>query len=162
MKQVTAYIGLGSNLGQSEKTIMEAFSALAALPRTRLVKRSSLYETEPMGDIQQPDFLNAACSLETGLTAEVLLESLLGIESAAGRQRLGEQGGPRTLDLDLLIYGHERINLPGLQVPHPRMHERAFVLYPLSEIAPDLEITGRGAVEGLRANCSSQTIRRIE
>lgn len=161
MRPVSAFIGLGSNLGEREQTIRDAVRSLAELPETELGPCSSLYETAPVGHIEQPDFLNAVCQINTRQNAEELLRILLAMESAAGRQRTGEHGGPRTLDLDLLIYGSGHIDKHGLQIPHPRMHERAFVLYPLSEIAPQLVIPGHGAVKELCAQCSDQTIRKL-
>jgi 2-amino-4-hydroxy-6-hydroxymethyldihydropteridine diphosphokinase len=132
-----AYVGLGSNLGDRARRLREAIAALAATPRTRVVAQSRVYETEPVGGPPQGPHLNAAVALDTQLDAAALLARLHEIERAAGRARSGERDAPRTLDLDLLLFGDERIDTPALVVPHPRMHERAFVLTPLAEIAPD-------------------------
>jgi len=157
-----AYVGLGSNLNDPAKQVRAARKALAALALTRLQACSSLYLTAPIGPIPQPDFINAVCRLETRLSAAELLHSLLAIESAQGRVRQGEpRGGPRVLDLDLLLYGNHVIHEPELMVPHPRLRERAFVLRPLAEIDPDLDIPGQGRVTELLARCSGQTITRL-
>jgi 2-amino-4-hydroxy-6-hydroxymethyldihydropteridine diphosphokinase len=140
-----AYIGVGANLGDREATIR---AALAALPG--VVAVSELRETEPVGLVDQPQFLNGAVALETELGPRELLETLLGIERELGRERR-ERWGPRTIDLDLLLYGDETIDEPGLTVPHPRLHERRFVLEPLLDLDSDLEIPGRGRVEDLLA-----------
>ncbi len=134
--------------------------ALDKLPGTRLVCCSSLYRTAPVGVTDQPDFINAVCEVESSLSAGVFMRALLDIERAHGRQR-DIPGGPRTLDLDLLLYGDQVCHEPGLTLPHPRLHERAFVLYPLSEIAPGLSIPGRGPVETLLAACAGQAIERL-
>ena len=130
-----AYVGLGANLGERERTLRAAVAALAANPRIEVVGVSSLRETDPVGPvIDQPPFLNGAVALETSLDARELLSVLLQTEADFGRTREGPTGGPRTLDLDLLLYGEATIDEPGLQVPHPRLHERAFVLEPLREL----------------------------
>jgi 2-amino-4-hydroxy-6-hydroxymethyldihydropteridine diphosphokinase len=130
-----AFIGLGSNLGDREMTVRGALERLAASPFVDVVAVSSFRETDPAGPVlDQPRFLNGAAALETTLSARELLDVLLEIESEFGRTRTGPPGGPRTLDLDLLLYGDERIDEPGLQVPHPRLHERRFVLEPLEEL----------------------------
>jgi 2-amino-4-hydroxy-6-hydroxymethyldihydropteridine diphosphokinase len=130
-----AYVGLGSNLGDREATIREALEALAAEPGVEVVAVSTLRETEPVGPVtDQPRFLNGAVALETSLEPRALLDRLLAIEASLGRTREGPAGGPRTIDLDLLSYGDLRIEEPGLEVPHPRMHEREFVLEPLREL----------------------------
>lgn len=148
---VAAYVGLGSNLDSPREQVEHALRELAALPQTRLIVRSRLYRTAPWGGIAQPDFINAVARLETGLDAHGLMQALLAIEHRAGRRRGGERNGPRILDLDLLLYGDERIADAGLQVPHPRLHERAFALVPLAEIAPDLVVPGRGPLRELLA-----------
>jgi 2-amino-4-hydroxy-6-hydroxymethyldihydropteridine diphosphokinase len=159
---VQAFIGLGSNLASPLRQMESAFGALAALPATRLIARSSLYRTAPVGYADQPDFINAVARIETGLAARALLESLLAIERAHGRVR-DIPNGPRTLDLDLLLYGEVTLSEPGLAVPHPRMHERAFVMVPLAEIAPDFDIAGRGRAADLaRALAEVQRIARVE
>ena len=147
----TVYIGLGSNLDAPAERIECALRELDALPQTRLVARSRLYRTAPWGGIAQPDFVNAVAELETSLTAHALMRSLLAIEHDAGRRRDGERNGPRVLDLDLLLYGDMRFADADLQLPHPRLHERAFVLVPLAEIAPGLGVPGQGRVRDLLA-----------
>jgi 2-amino-4-hydroxy-6-hydroxymethyldihydropteridine diphosphokinase len=130
-----AYVGLGANLGDRERTLRAAVEALAANHQIEVLAVSSLRETDPVGPVQdQPRFLNGAVALETSLSARELLDVLLRTEAAFGRTREGPSGGPRTLDLDLLVYGDEQIDEPGLQVPHPRLHERTFVLEPLHEL----------------------------
>lgn len=130
-----SYIGIGANLGDREKTLRSAVSALASAPGVELVAVSTFRETDPVGLVTaQPRFLNGAVAVETSLGARQLLELLLRIEADHGRTREGPQGGPRTLDLDLLVHGDERLDEPGLTVPHPRLHEREFVLEPLGEL----------------------------
>ncbi|HEX7917593.1 2-amino-4-hydroxy-6-hydroxymethyldihydropteridine diphosphokinase [Rudaea sp.] len=148
---VSAYIGLGSNLDAPDGQVERALRELDALPQTRVVARSRLYRTAPWGGIAQPDFINAVAQLETGLDARALMRALLTIEHRAGRRRDGERNGPRVLDLDLLLYGDQRIDDADLQVPHPRLHERVFVLVPLAEIAPDFAVPGQGRVRELLA-----------
>jgi 2-amino-4-hydroxy-6-hydroxymethyldihydropteridine diphosphokinase len=140
-----ACIALGSNLGDRAATIQSAFSALAALPGTRLIAASDIIETPPAGPIPQGTYLNAASCLETSLSPHELLTQLLRIEHAHGRDRSTQQRwGPRTLDLDLLLYGDRIIHEPGLTIPHPRLHERPFVLIPLAQIAPDVLVPTLG------------------
>ena len=147
-----AYVALGANLGDRERTLRDAVDVLAAEPGIEVLAVSTLWETEPVGVEGQPDFLNGAVALETTLGARELLERLLELEGRFGRVREpGEEHGPRTLDLDLLLYGGEQIDVPGLRVPHPRLHERRFVLEPLAELAPGLVVPGRGRVEELLA-----------
>jgi len=146
------YVGLGSNLGDREQTLRAAVAALAAHPAVEVVAVSSLIDTEPVGYISQPRFLNGVAALDTDLSAREVLELLLEVERTFGRRRDGvPHQGPRTLDLDLLLYGEDEIDEPGLRVPHPRLHERGFVLGPLAEVAPGLEVAGRGRVEALLA-----------
>ena len=131
----TSYIGIGANLGEREATLRSAVEALGAIPGVEVVAVSTFRETDPVGSItDQPRFLNGAVAVETSLGARELLVLLLRIEAEHGRTREGPQGGPRTLDLDLLVHGDERIDEPGLTVPHPRLRERAFVLEPLAEL----------------------------
>jgi 2-amino-4-hydroxy-6-hydroxymethyldihydropteridine diphosphokinase len=144
-----AYVGLGANLGDRERTLRAAVDALAAEDEVEVVSVSTLRETEPVGVGQQPLYLNGAAELETTLTARRLLDRLLAVEQRFGRIRVPGEQGPRTLDLDLLLYGDEVIDEPGLTVPHPRLHERRFVLEPLAELAPGLVVAGRGDVESL-------------
>lgn len=160
MTCVTAYIALGSNLDNPAGQVASAFAALAALPDSRLTARSSLYRTAPVGYTDQPDFVNAVGALDTALSPRALLDALLEIEIAHGRARKFANA-PRTLDLDVLLYGELKINEAGLTVPHPRMHERAFVLVPLAEIAPDCVIPGRGAVAALLRALDSGGVRQL-
>jgi 2-amino-4-hydroxy-6-hydroxymethyldihydropteridine diphosphokinase len=151
MKRVAAYIGLGSNLEDPASQIKAGCAAIAALPATELIARSALYRSAPVGYSDQPDFINAVAKVETTLEARALLDALLAIELNHGRVR-DFPNAPRTLDLDLLLYGDLELHAPGLTIPHPRMHERAFVLVPLAEIDPQCVIPGRGKVaELLRA-----------
>ncbi|WP_313643932.1 2-amino-4-hydroxy-6-hydroxymethyldihydropteridine diphosphokinase [Stenotrophomonas sp.] len=144
---VLACVGLGANLGDAQATLRAAINVLAVLPQTRLLAASRLYRTPAWGNEAQPDFINAAVALETDLPAPVLLEQLLATEKQFGRVRQeGQQWGPRTLDLDLLLYGEQVIDLPQLQVPHPYLHQRAFALLPLAEVAADACIPGHGTV----------------
>ncbi len=156
-----AYVGLGANLGDPAVRVRAAIAALSQLPGTRLVAASSLYRTAPIGYLEQPDFVNAVAAVDTNLAAATLLAALRGIEAVHGRER-PFPNAPRTLDLDLLLYGGETIAEPELVVPHPRMHERAFVLAPLAEIAPDAVIPGRGRVAPLLAALPDQGVRRGE
>lgn len=145
---VTACVALGSNLDDPRVQVERGFAALAALPHTTLRARSRLYRTPPWGMLEQPDFINAAARLETTLAPRELLDALLAVETRAGRVR-GARNGPRILDLDLLLYGDRAINEPDLVIPHPRLHERAFVLLPLADVAPELEVPGQGRVADL-------------
>jgi 2-amino-4-hydroxy-6-hydroxymethyldihydropteridine diphosphokinase len=144
-----AYVGLGANLGPREATILRAVDLLAAEPEIDVLELSSLSETEPVGVEDQPTFVNGAVSLETNLPPRALLDALLRVERELGRVRSGDRWGPRTIDLDLLLYGDEVVDEPGLTVPHPRLHERKFALEPLAELEPELEIPGRGKVSKL-------------
>jgi 2-amino-4-hydroxy-6-hydroxymethyldihydropteridine diphosphokinase len=147
-----AYVALGSNLGDRERTLLDAVDALRAEPGVDVVGVSGLIDTEPVGFVDQPRFVNGVVAIDTTLPAGALLELLLEVERRFGRSREGVPAqGPRTLDLDLLLYGEEQIDEPGLQVPHPRLHERSFVLGPLAELAPGLEIPGLGEVQALIA-----------
>jgi 2-amino-4-hydroxy-6-hydroxymethyldihydropteridine diphosphokinase len=145
----SAYVGLGANLGHREATIRAAVEALGAEEGVEIVALSTLRETEPVGVGEQPLFLNGVVALATALSARELLDRLLEIEQRFGRVRTPGEHGPRTLDLDLLLYGDDAIDEPGLTLPHPRLHERRFVLEPLGELAPGLVVPGRGAVESL-------------
>ncbi len=147
-----AYIGLGSNLGDREATIRAAVEALGAEPGIAVTSVSALIDTEPVGVVDQPRFLNGVAALDSELAARDLLAVLLGVEQQFGRRRdASVPRGPRTLDLDLLLYGGAEIDEPGLRVPHPRLHERAFVLGPLAELDPALEVPGKGPVQTLLA-----------
>jgi 2-amino-4-hydroxy-6-hydroxymethyldihydropteridine diphosphokinase len=147
---VAAFIGLGSNLQDPRGQLLRALDELAAIPASRLVARSPLYQSDPVGPPGQPDYVNAVARLDTELPAEKLLDALQAIEQGHQRQRT-VRWGPRTLDLDLLLYGDAVIETQRLQVPHPRMDQRAFVLYPLADIAPALIIPGHGPLPGLLA-----------
>ncbi len=153
---IHAYVGLGSNLGDREGTLRAAVGRLRGLSATQVLHVSTLRNTEPVGYVDQPRFLNGAVELETELPARKLLVALLELERVFGRDRGGSPPrGPRTLDLDLLLYGGEEIAEPGLEVPHPRLHERRFVLEPLAELDPDLEVPGKGPVQTLLAGLDS-------
>jgi 2-amino-4-hydroxy-6-hydroxymethyldihydropteridine diphosphokinase len=159
---VRACIGLGANLGQPEQAIAQAFQALDGLPQTRLLAASGLYRTAAWGRTGQPDFINAAAVLETRLAATTLLEGLLRIEAEAGRQRDADsRWGPRVLDLDLLLYGEQVIDLPTLKVPHPYLHQRAFALLPLAEIAADAPFPGRGRVADALVGLDRAGVQRL-
>jgi len=156
-----AYVGLGSNLQGPAGQLASAFDLLAAIPRTRLIERSSLYRSAPFGGIEQPDFVNAAASLLTRLTARQLLGELQEIEVRRGRERGDVQWGPRVIDLDLLAYANERIDEPDLIVPHPGIAERNFVLLPLMDVAPGLVIVGLGRIATIPINRHEPEISRI-
>ncbi len=157
---VAAYIGLGSNMDDPVDQVSRALVELDRLPDTSLVSRSGLYRNPPMGGMDQPEYVNAAARIDTMLGPEDLLQELHGIESVHGRVRDGHWGA-RTLDLDLLLYGATIIDTVDLKVPHPGMHERPFVLYPLYEIAPDLQIPGHGALADLIEKSSAHELKRI-
>jgi 2-amino-4-hydroxy-6-hydroxymethyldihydropteridine diphosphokinase len=150
--KVRAYVGLGSNLGDREATLEAAVRALAEESSIDVIAVSTFRDTEPVDVVDQPRFLNGAVVLETELRARDLLGVLLEVERRFGRVRESVRlRGPRTLDLDLLVYGDSRLDEPGLRVPHPRMHERRFVLEPLAELEPDLELPGHGTVSEILA-----------
>ena len=155
-----AYVGIGSNLEDPVRQVRDALNELHRLPHTRVVKRSSLYRSAPLGHAAQPDFINAVAQLETGLPAERLLEELREIEARHGRRR-SFPNAPRTLDLDVLLFGSSELDVPGLRIPHPRMHERAFVLEPLLELSPDISIPGIGTAKSCLQGCSQQRTERI-
>lgn len=152
-------MGLGANLGAAEAAIAGALQALGALRETRLVRASSLYRTAPW-QARGPDYVNAVAELATLLSPSELLTELHGIEAAHGRER-SYRNAPRTLDLDLLLHGAARVRTPELTLPHPRLHERAFVLIPLAEIAPDLEVPDRGLVRDLLGRLGDQRVDRL-
>jgi 2-amino-4-hydroxy-6-hydroxymethyldihydropteridine diphosphokinase len=143
-----AYVALGSNLGNPRQQLLDAMAALAALPGTRLLQRSGLYRTPPWGLLEQPSFINAAVQLDTVLSPHALLDALFAIEQKAGRERM-QRNGPRTLDLDLLHVDDVQLADEQLTLPHPRMAERAFVLLPLHDIAPGLQLQGLDTVAEL-------------
>ena len=155
-----AFIALGSNLGDPRAKVRGGFAELNHLPTTHLLASSSLYASAPMGYTDQPDFINAVAKIETNLGPRELLEALLAIERRHGRQR-EILNGPRTLDLDLLLYGTLQLEEAGLTIPHPRMHERAFVLMPLVEIEPECVIPGRGRAADWLAKCANRAIKEV-
>lgn len=157
---VIAYVGLGSNLADPGAQVTQGIMAIAKLPETRIIAQSSFYRSAPMGPPDQPDYINAVAAIETPQTAHDLLASLQAIEARHGRAR-GVRWGPRTLDIDILLYGVERIAGPGLTVPHPGLSERAFVLYPLYEIAPDLEVPGLGSLARLLSHYEGRGVERL-
>jgi 2-amino-4-hydroxy-6-hydroxymethyldihydropteridine diphosphokinase len=160
---VVAYVGLGSNLENPRHQVETALQALTALKQSTLLAHSFLYRTRPIGPQNQPDFINAVACLETTLDAEVLLEQLQAIEQAHRRIRGNERWGPRTLDLDLLLYGEGSIDKPHLQIPHPEMANRAFVLLPLSDIAPgDMDIAHMGRLRDLVLKVSGEGVERLD
>jgi len=154
------FIALGANLGNPVATVQAAILALRKLPQTEFIAASSLYRTAPVGLKHQPDFINAVVQLVAVAPAPTLLQALFEIEARFGRRR-SVKNAPRTLDLDLLLYGDELSDDPQLTLPHPRLHERAFVLAPLAEIAPQLVIPGRGAVADLLLRCADQQIEKL-
>lgn len=155
-----AYIGVGSNLDEPVRQCRSAIAALGDLPGSRVTGYSSLYRSAPLGKTDQPDYVNAVVGIATDLSAESLLQALRAIEACHGRVR-GERNAARTLDLDLLLYDRAVIETPDLTVPHPRMHERAFVLLPLAELAPTVTIPGHGAVAALLREVARQRIERL-
>jgi 2-amino-4-hydroxy-6-hydroxymethyldihydropteridine diphosphokinase len=155
-----AYIGLGSNLADPHAQVLRALRALDGLPQTRLLARSSLYRSAPVGFLEQPDFINAVAQLETKLAPHELLDALLELEHSNGRTR-EFRNAPRNLDLDILLYDDMRHHEHGLTLPHPQMHKRAFVLRPLLEIAPDCAIPGVGPAEEALRQCADQELERI-
>ncbi|WP_207061387.1 2-amino-4-hydroxy-6-hydroxymethyldihydropteridine diphosphokinase [Motiliproteus sp. SC1-56] len=160
MAEVRAYIGLGSNLLNPLMQVSQAQQALASLAGCREVTHSQLYRSDPVGPPGQPDYINAVTRLETHLAPEALLDRLQAIEQAHNRVR-GERWGPRTLDLDLLLYGDCVIDTPRLKVPHPHMGERSFVLYPLAELAPNLVLPNGSPLQALLARCPMGTLQRL-
>lgn len=157
-----AAVGLGANLGDAASTLRDAIAELARLPDTELLGASRLYRSPAWGRTEQPDFINAVALVETDLPARDLLDALLAIERTFGRIRLdGERWGPRTLDLDLLLFGDAMIDEPGLRVPHAHLHERAFALLPLAEIAPQIAIPGIGPVAVVAAGMAADGIEAL-
>ena len=155
-----AYIGIGANLGDARANVADAIARLAAMPRSRLLRHSAQYRTAPI-DSSGDDYINAVACIDTGLDAPALLAALHAIELAHGRER-PYRNAPRTLDLDILLYGGQQIDLPALHVPHPRMTERAFVLVPLLEIAPDIAIPGRGPAQQFLPSVLGQGIGKVD
>ncbi|MBB1472331.1 2-amino-4-hydroxy-6-hydroxymethyldihydropteridine diphosphokinase [Luteimonas sp. MC1782] len=161
---VIAAVGLGGNVGDVRHALASALAALDALPGTRLLRASRCYRTPAWGMQAQPDFINAAATLQTTLAPRALLDALLAIERDHGRERAadGSRWGPRTLDLDLLVHATAVVEVPGLVLPHPQMHLRAFVLVPLAEIAPDLDVPGHGSVRALLAEVDASGVVALE
>ncbi len=157
-----AYIGLGSNLDDPQRQVLRAWERLAGLPETLAVLRSPLYRSRPFGPVPQPDFVNAVAGLLTRLDALALLGALQALERALGRRREGARWGPRVIDLDLLVFGRERRADGELTLPHAGIVERNFVLYPLADIAPDLDVPGLGRVSELKARLAPEGLWRIE
>jgi 2-amino-4-hydroxy-6-hydroxymethyldihydropteridine diphosphokinase len=155
-----AYVGIGANLGDARANVQDAIARLAQLPQTRLVQASGSYRTAPI-DSSGPDYINACACVDTELAPHALLAGLQGIEQAHGRER-PYRNAPRTLDLDLLLYGSEIVDTPELTVPHPRMLERAFVLAPLLEIAPDVAVPGQGLARACLPAVADQPIERLD
>ncbi|MEC5397263.1 2-amino-4-hydroxy-6-hydroxymethyldihydropteridine diphosphokinase [Uliginosibacterium sp. H1] len=158
---VRAYIGLGANLGDARRALLDAAAELNHLPETEVVAVSSLYRTAPVGYAHQPDFINGVAAVDTQLGPRALLDALLQLEQDWGRER-SFRNAPRTLDLDVLLYGDQTVDEAGLHVPHPRLHERAFVLVPLAEIAPHLVLPDGRAIAALLHGVADQDITRIE
>lgn len=158
---IRVYIGIGSNLNDPVARVQEAIEELEMLPDSILVSKSSLYRGKPMGPPDQPDYVNAVVGIDTLLSAGDLLQAMTRIEDLQGRERQGEKWGPRTLDLDLLLYGKNIIATPDLTVPHPGMHERDFVIVPLAEIAGNLNIPGRGQLSVLIKQCENHSLKKL-
>lgn len=160
---VRAFVGLGGNIGDVANTLMEAIWAIEALPQTSVRSQSGLYRSPPWGRTDQDPFINAVVELQTRLAPMVLLDSLIEIEEKFGRVRSAdERWGPRTLDLDLLLFGEQTIQSPGLCIPHPHLHERGFVLVPLAQIAPNLDVPGQGRVADLLAAIDASGVEAID
>ena len=158
---ITAFIGIGSNQGDARAQVLQAFDELGRIPETRLSGRSPLYRSAPLDAPGQPDFVNAVAGVDTDLSAAQLLAALQDIERRHGRER-PYANAPRSLDLDLLLYGEAALSSAMLTLPHPRMHERAFVLRPLLELDPQAEVPGRGRARELLARCAAQRVERID
>lgn len=160
---VRAFVGLGGNVGDVANTLMEAIWAIEALPQTSVRSQSDLYRSPPWGRTDQDPFINAVVELQTRLAPTVLLDCLIEIEEKFGRVRsVDERWGPRTLDLDLLLFGEQIIQSPGLCIPHPHLHERGFVLVPLAQIAPNLDVPGQGRVADLLTGIDASGVELID
>ena len=155
------FIGIGSNLADPQRQVNTAIQQLGQIPQSELIRASSLYHSRPMGPQDQPDYINAVALLVTNLQPLELLDALQAIETDHGRERNGQRWGARTLDLDILLFGESVINSERLIVPHPGLHERAFVLYPLYEIEPELTIPVKGQLSGLLARCPLDGLEKI-
>jgi 2-amino-4-hydroxy-6-hydroxymethyldihydropteridine diphosphokinase len=158
---IPAYVGLGGNLDDPERQVLLGLDRLGSLPGSLLVSRSALYVSAPMGPIAQPDFVNAVAGLLTRLSPREMLAELKSLEAALGREPVGERWGPRRIDFDLLVHGTSRLSEDGLEVPHPGIAERAFVLVPLAEIAPELEVPGVGRVRALLEKLGRGDVARV-
>ena len=158
----TAYVGIGSNLENPKLQVQQAIDVIDQHQSCKVVARSSLYQTDPVGFEDQPKFVNAVCQLSTRLEPLGLLRALLNIESSLGRVRTGQVNGPRNIDLDILLYESQILNLHDLILPHPRMHERRFVLQPLIELSPDIEIPKLGKAVDLLEYCGQQGILKLQ
>jgi 2-amino-4-hydroxy-6-hydroxymethyldihydropteridine diphosphokinase len=158
---IPAYVALGSNLDDPPVQVARAFTALAGLRGSRMVARSSLYRSRPFGPVAQPDFVNAVAGMLTTLDAATMLEELKALEERLGRDRPVVRWGPRRIDLDLIVHGTTRIDEPQIQVPHPGIADRAFVLTPLAEVAPDLDVPGVGRVRTLAARADEAGMSRM-
>jgi len=158
---IRAYIGLGSNLEDPVAQVKEALEELDAVPDSVLVAQSSLYSSKPMGPEDQPDYVNAVAELNTLLSPGELLEALISIEDTLGRKRGGEKWGPRIIDLDLLLYGKKKIKTDVLVVPHPGLHERDFVMFPLAELAGNINIPGKGLMSKHYAACEKHGLKKL-
>jgi 2-amino-4-hydroxy-6-hydroxymethyldihydropteridine diphosphokinase len=161
VRWLPAYVGIGSNLSDPERQVRRALDALGELPDARLVLVSPLYRTQPLGEVVQPAFVNAVAGLLSRRTPEQLLADLRALETALGREPPRERWGPRVIDLDLLAMGGETRATASLTLPHPGIAERDFVLYPLADIAPDLDVPGVGRVAGLRERVANRGIERL-
>ena len=159
---VRVFIALGCNLGERQQNLLRAVAEIEQLALVESVRCSSFYETDPMGPANQPDYINAVCETYTRFGAHELLDHLQAIEAAFGRVRTGERWGPRPLDLDIALYGQQIINTERLIVPHAGIAERSFVLWPLQELDPQLQVPGHGAVSDLAQKCPQYGIRRLQ
>lgn len=159
--RMLAYIGVGSNLHDPVVQVHESIEALSTVPDSMLIAHSSLYSSKAMGNVEQPDYVNAVVSINTALAPLVLLQALQAIERQQGRERTGEKWGPRVLDLDLLLYGNQIITTAELTIPHPGLHKRDFVLAPLEEIAGDIDIPGHGRVSAYLPRCESHSLIKL-
>ncbi len=162
MPEQLVYVGIGSNLGDPVDHVRQAIDELGRIADTQRVASSGLYASPPMGPPDQPDYVNAVAQLRTGLTPLALLDALQAIERHHQRTRDGQRWGPRTLDLDVLLYDHSSIDDDRLTVPHPGLHQRAFVIYSLLEVAGDIDIPGRGSLRALAARCPRGGLKRLE
>ena len=158
---VLAHIGIGSNLDDPLQQVSNAIEMLDGLPGCHVLRQSSMYQSAPFGHVEQPDFINAVAVLETAVPADILLACLQELERARGRDPAAERWGPRIIDLDILVYGDQVIELPELEVPHPGIRERNFVLLPLREVTPDLVIPGLGRVADIAVDEQSPPISKI-